>query len=124
MRFRKREPLLSVLLNTGIQLLESVRERLPDNIDDIKERVRDGYDTASERISRASNAIRGEEESHILGTVGALLVGVGIGVGIGILIAPASGDVTRSDLTDKFSEFGDKVREALGKTPESAGTET
>jgi len=55
-----------------------------------------------------------------MGTVGALLVGVGIGVGIGILIAPASGDETRADLTDKVSEFGDKVRERTGKKAQDA----
>jgi hypothetical protein len=120
MRFRKREPILSILLDTGLQLLESVRERLPDNIDDIKERVRDGYGTASERVSRATNALRGEEESHILGTVSALLVGVGIGVGIGILIAPATGEETRGDIADKVSDLGDKVREATGKKPQAA----
>ena len=47
MRFKKREPLFSVLLDTGINLLDSLRERLPDNVDDIKDRVRDTYDTAT-----------------------------------------------------------------------------
>ena len=120
MRLRKREPLVSILLDIGLQLLDSVRERLPDNLDDIKDKVRDGYGTASERVSRATNALRGEEEPHILGTVGALLIGVGIGVGIGVLIAPASGGETRRDLTDKVSDFGDKVRERTGKKPQSA----
>jgi hypothetical protein len=36
MRFRKPEPLSSVLLDTGVRLLGSLRDRLPDNIDDIK----------------------------------------------------------------------------------------
>jgi hypothetical protein len=123
MRFRKREPILSILLDTGLQLIDSFRVRLPDNIDDIddiKERVRDGYGTASERVSRATNALRGEEESHILGTVGALLIGVGIGVGIGLLIAPATGEETRGDIADKVSDLGDKVREATRKKPQAA----
>jgi YtxH-like protein len=124
MRFRRRESLLSILLDTGLHMLDAVRERLPDNMDEVKDKVRDTYGTASERIGRASSALRGEEDSHIWGTVGALLVGVGIGVGIGILIAPASGDETRADLTDKVSEFGDKVRERTGKKMQDAtGTE-
>ena len=49
-----------------------------------------------------------------------MAIGVGIGVGIGLLIAPASGEETRADLTDKGSEFGDKVRERTRKTPEGA----
>jgi hypothetical protein len=34
MRFRKREPLFSILLGTGLHLLDSFREHLPDNVDD------------------------------------------------------------------------------------------
>jgi hypothetical protein len=120
MRFKKREPLFNVLLDTGLHLLDSLRERLPDNVDDIKDRVRDTYDAASHRVSRATDALRGEEDSHILGKVGALLIGVGIGVGIGVLIAPTSGEETRADITDKVSDFGGKVRQRTGKKPEGA----
>lgn len=125
MRFRRRQPLLNILLDSGLQLLDSVRGHLPDDMDNMKDRVRVGYGTASQRVSRAANALRGEEESHIVGTVGALLLGVGIGVGIGILIAPVSGgDETRRDLNDKVSDLGDKIREGTGKKPQGAtGTE-
>jgi hypothetical protein len=99
MRFRKREPLLSILLDTGLHLLDSVHERLPDNMDDVRDRVRDTYGTASERVGRATDALRGQEGSHIFGRVGVLLLGVGVGVGIGLLIAPASGEETRADIT-------------------------
>ena len=120
MRFKKPEPLFNVLLDTGLHLLDSLRERLPDNVDDIKDRVRDTYDTASHRVSRATDALRGEEDSRIFGKVGALLIGVGIGVGIGVLIAPTSGEETRADITDKVSDFGDKVRQRTGKNPQGA----
>jgi hypothetical protein len=120
MGFRRREPLFNVLLDTGLDMLDSLRERLPDNVDDIKGRVRDTYDTASHRLGRATNALRGQEDSQILGKALAMAIGVGIGVGIGLLIAPASGEETRADLTDKVSEFGDKVRERTRKTPEGA----
>ena len=120
MKFKKKELLLGVLLGTGLNLLNSLRERLPDNFDDIKARVRDTYGTASDRVSRASDALRGEEDSHILGNVGALLIGVGVGVGVGLLIAPARGEKTRADLAEKVSEFGDKVRERTAKKPQSA----
>jgi hypothetical protein len=123
-RLRRREPLLNILLDTGLHLFDAFRDRLPDNMDDVKDRVRDTYGTASDRVGRATRALRGEEDPHIWGTIGALLVGVGIGVGIGILIAPASGAETRADLTDKVSEFGDKVRERTGKKMQDAtGTE-
>jgi gas vesicle protein len=71
-------------------------------------------------VSRATDALRGEEDSHILGKVGALLIGVGIGVGIGVLIAPSSGEKTQADITDKVSDFGDKVRQRTGKKPQGA----
>jgi len=60
MKFKKERPLLSALLGTGLYLLESLRERLPDNVDDIKGRVRDTYDTASDRVGRATAALRGD----------------------------------------------------------------
>ena len=120
MRFKKRELLLSVLVGTGLHLLNSLRERLPDNMDDIKGRVRETYDTASERVVRATDALRGKEDSQILGKIGALLIGVGIGVGIGVLIAPASGEETRADISDKVSDVSDKVRERAGKKPQGA----
>jgi len=118
MKFKKKELLFGVLLGTGLHLLDSLRERLPDNVDDIKDRVRDTYDTASHRVSRATDALRGEEDSQILGKVGALLIGVGIGVGIGMLIAPASGEETRADIADKVSDFADKVGGHTGKKPQ------
>jgi len=58
------------------------REHLPDNVDDIETRVRDTYDTAYNRVSYV---LRSEENSHLLGKVGVLLIGVGIGVGVGLL---------------------------------------
>jgi YtxH-like protein len=120
MRFRKPEPLFSVLLDTGLRLLDSLRDRLPDNMDDIKGKVRDTYSTASNRVSRATDALRGEEESHMFGKSVALVIGVGIGIGIGVLIAPASGEETRADIADKVSDFGDKVHEHRAQKPRSA----
>ena len=118
----KKKVLLSVLLGTGLHLIDSLRDRLPDNVDDIKRKVRDTYGTASHRVSRATDALRGEEDSRMLGKVGALLIGFGIGVGIGVLVAPTSGEETRADIADKVSDFGDKVRQRTRKSPEgSAG---
>jgi hypothetical protein len=122
MTFRRRESLSSVLLDTGLNLLDALRERLPDNLDDFKGKVRDTYGTASERVGRAADALRGEEDSQMLGKIGALLIGVGIGVGIGILIAPASGEETRSEINDKVSEFTGRVRRTADRQrPDEAG---
>jgi gas vesicle protein len=43
-----------------------------------------------------------------------------VGIGGGLLVAPASGEETRSDITDKVSDFSDKARERTGKKPQSA----
>ncbi|MGC2181652.1 MAG: YtxH domain-containing protein [Terriglobales bacterium] len=123
MKSKNKELLLGVLLGAGLNVLSSLRERLPDNLDDIKARAMDTYATASDRVSRASDVLRGEDDSHILGNVGALLMGVGVGVGIGLLIAPARGDDTRAKLTEKVSSLGDKVLEHAEKKPAS-GTGT
>ena len=120
MKFKKKELLLGVLLGAGLNLLKSLRDQLPDNLDDIKTRVRDTYGTASDRVSRASDVLRGEEDSHILGKVGALLIGVGVGVGVGLLIAPARGEATRANIAEKVSDFGDKVRERTARKPQGA----
>jgi hypothetical protein len=32
-----------------------------------------------------------------------------------VLIAPSSGEETRADITDKVSDFGDKIRQRKGK---------
>ena len=120
MRFRRREPLFSILLDTGLELLDSVRERLPDDMEDIKGRVRDTYGTASRRVGRATNVLRGRDDSQILGKAVALAIGVGIGVGIGLLIAPASGEQTRADIAEKVTDFSDKIRENADKKPPSA----
>jgi YtxH-like protein len=117
MKFKQKDLLLGVLLGTGFHLLNNLREQLPD---DIKDRARQRYKTASDRLGRATDVLRGKEESRVFGKVGALLIGVGVGVGVGLLIAPASGENTRADITDKVSDFGDKVRERTGKKPEGA----
>jgi hypothetical protein len=111
MKHKKQESPLGFLLDTGLYLLDNLRERLPDTMDDLKGRAGDTYGTAFDRVGRATNALRGKQDSQVFGKVGALLIGVGIGVGVGLLIAPASGEETRADVANKVSEFGEKVRD-------------
>jgi hypothetical protein len=88
MKFKKRA-VLGALLSTGLYLLDNLRERMPDNIDDIKAEAREKYETASDRLGRATNALAGREDSQIFGKVGALLIAVGVSVGVGLLIRRA-----------------------------------
>jgi len=128
MKSRKENILMNVLLGTGLYLLDTVRDRFADNIDDLRGRTKesfedlrskakDGYETASERVSRASDALRGE-----LSTTAALLIGIGIGVGVGMLLAPASGEETRGNIADKVQDFGGKVKERFARETEATGT--
>jgi hypothetical protein len=105
-----------------VYLLDSVRGRLTDVMDDFSGVARDTYGEASRRVSRASNAIRGEDHRG-MSTAAALLIGVGVGVGVGMLLAPASGEETRSNLSNKVHEFSDRMRDKFSSGEEpSTGT--
>jgi hypothetical protein len=106
--------LTTVLLGAGAYLLESLRERMTDNVGEFRDRARETYGIASTRASRAAAALRGEN-TNIWGPATALLVGVGIGVGVGVLIAPASGEETRRNLADKVRKRAEEFeRENTG----------
>ena len=122
MKFKKRESILGVLLSTGLYLLDNLRGRMPDNVDDIKGRARETYETASERLGRATDALAGKEDSQMFGKVGALLIGVGIGVGVGLLIAPTRGEETRANIAKNVSDFGENVRDRERKPQGATGT--
>lgn len=119
MRLRKENILWNVLLGTGVYLLDSMRDRLSDVADDFRGAARDTYGEASRRVSRASDAIRGEDHRGI-STAAALLIGIGVGVGVGMLLAPASGEETRSNLSNKVHEFGDRMRDKFSSEEESS----
>src|SRR5256714_493523 len=106
----RNKALTNVLLGAGAYLLESLRERVSDNVEDFRDRARETYGVAASRTSRAAAALRGED-SNVWGSAAALLVGLGVGVGIGVLIAPARGEETRRNLADKVTDFGEKVRQ-------------
>jgi gas vesicle protein len=136
MRLRKENILMDVMLGAGVFLLDSLRNRMGSNLSDVRDQARekysdlrdraqdkygdlrdraqDTYETVSDRVGRASEVLRGEDRS-LLGNAAALLLGVGVGVGLGILLAPASGEETRSNLAEK-------VRDGLGHSKETTGT--
>lgn len=122
MKMRKEKLLWNVLLGTGVYLLDSLRERVSESTDEITDRLRDSYGEASRRVSRASDAIRGEDH-HGFGTAAALLIGVGVGVGVGMLLAPASGEETRNTISNRVHEFSGRVKDKFseGERP-STGT--
>ena len=116
MRRRERNPLLSILLGTGLYLLDPVRDRLADQIDSLSDRAKDVYDTASGNVRKMSRAITEEDRSG-LGSTAALLLGVGVGVALGILFAPASGEQFRRNIADTFQKFGGRIRSRVSREP-------
>jgi|SRR5678816_564861 len=109
MRSRKNQVLLNVLLGTGVYLLDSMRNRLSGaSLDDLRAKANDTYDVAADRFSRASEVIRGNDR-QLLGPVAAGLLGLGIGVGVGMLLAPESGERTRSNLANQARDFRDRI---------------
>lgn len=118
-----------LLLGTTLYVLEQsdqstkkMRNRAADNLGDIRDFAQDKYETASGRVSRASRALRGEG-SQILGNVVSLVAGIGIGVGIGLIFAPASGEETRSAISDKVQDFGSKMKDRFSSQDfEATGT--
>jgi YtxH-like protein len=120
MRLRKENILWNVLLGSGVYLLDSLRDRLSDGMSDLNNRARDTYSEASRRVGRASDAIMGED-GHGLSTAAAVLIGIGVGVGVGMLLAPASGEETRSNLSNKVQEFGDRMRDKFSEQRREPG---
>ena len=110
--------LLKTLLGVGLYLLErsdnatkSARDRAAARIDDLRDAAQDKYETATDRVRRASRAIRGEDEDNdVLRNTLFLAAGIGVGVGVGLILAPASGDETRSVIADKVHDMGGRVR--------------
>lgn len=118
MKMRRENVLWNLMLGTGVYLLDSLRDRLSEGYDDISDRARDTYSEASRRVGRASDVIRGHEHRGV-STAAALLVGIGVGVGVGMLLAPASGEETRSTISNRVQEFGDRVRDKFSSERQS-----
>ena len=103
---------LKLLLGTTLYVLEQsdqstrkIRNRAADNIDDLRDMAQEKYATASDRVSRASQALLGED-SHVVGNV----LSLAAGIGIGLIFAPASGEETRSAIADKVQVVGERVK--------------
>jgi gas vesicle protein len=108
--------LLKTLLGVGLYLLErsddatkSARDRAGDRLDDLRDAAQEKYETATDRVRRASRAIRGEDNDVLRNTL-FLAAGIGVGVGVGLILAPASGDETRSVIAGKVHDMGGRVR--------------
>ncbi len=101
-----------VALKTGLYLLEQsdkatagVRNRVKEEIEDLADRTRE---------------VVGASGDHTLRNAISLAAGVGLGVAVGILCAPASGQETRSAISEKVQDAGARVRERFSPQAERA----
>jgi gas vesicle protein len=119
--------LLQMLLGSGLYLLEqsdrtnNMRDRAARKIDDLRDSVQQKYEDAADRVAKASRAIRGED-SHALGNALRLVAGIGVGIGVGLLLAPASGQETRSAIAGGLQQFGKKIRKRVSSERARAAT--
>ena len=119
MRRDTRNNLFKTLLGAGLFLLDPLKDRLADRIDDLGDRAQDTYETARDRVSSISDRLRGRQ-SDTMSNVGWMLLGVGVGVGVGMLLAPASGEETRSNIAGKVHDVSDRVRTRFSNEPKPA----
>jgi gas vesicle protein len=107
---------LKLLLGTSLYLLDqsesatkNVRDRAVEQIDDLRDAAQRKYEAAANRVVRASRAIRGDD-NDLLRSALFFAAGTGVGIGIGLILAPASGEETRSEIAGRVRKIGDKVR--------------
>jgi len=116
---------IKLLLGTSVYLLEQsdrakdVRDRAAHKMDDFRDVVQQKYEDAADRVAKASRAIRGED-NHVLGNGLRLAAGIGVGVCVGLLLAPASGQDTRSAIAGSVQQLGNRVRKQV--FPGNAGS--
>ena len=51
-----------------------------------------------------------KHEDHTMRNAMSFAAGIGLGIGVGILLAPASGEETRSSIAEKVQDVGERVR--------------
>jgi hypothetical protein len=114
-----RNNLLKMLLGAGLYVLDPLRDRLADRVDDITDRAQDTYESAVDRVSSVTDRIRGKR-SDAWDNAMWMLLGVGVGVGVGILLAPASGEEIRENIAGKVHDVRERVRGRVSSEPRSA----
>jgi YtxH-like protein len=115
------------LLKTGLCLLElsdRATDDMRDRAEDLRDRAADIRDRAKDQVEdlagRTRRAMRGQQTPTLRGAI-SFAVGVGLGVGVGMLFAPASGQETRSSISDTFQDVGNRVRERFSAAERAAG---
>jgi len=102
------------LLFTDAKLWESIRGQLRDRVDDMGSEMKRRYAHTSDRLDRAQDAYEGGAN---WAAAAGFLGGVGVGVGLGLLLAPASGQETRTAIRNQVVSFKKRAEEAVESSP-------
>jgi YtxH-like protein len=76
-----------------------------------------------DQSDRAGRAVRRQEDPTMRNAI-SFAAGIGLGIGLGILLAPASGEETRSSITEKVQDVGERVRDRFSPESRKAATGT
>jgi gas vesicle protein len=110
--------LFRTLLGTCLYLLEQSdsarkgRDRAARKLDGFRDVAQQKYEDAADRVTKTSSAILGED-NHALANTLRFAAGLGVGVGVGLLLAPASGQDTRSAIGGSVQNVGRRVRKRV-----------
>ena len=88
----------------------------------LKSLVKIGLDFL-EDSERAGRAIRRQEDQTVRNAI-SFAAGIGLGIGLGILLAPASGEETRSSIAEKVQDAGERVRDRFSPEVKKPATGT
>ena len=112
MRRRNVSGLLKSLLQAGLYLVDQPESAVRD----MRDRVQSGFSSAGDRLndygdrlSDMRDRISGDDNSSLRYLL-SFAVGIGVGVGVGLLVAPDSGENTRRNVSNKFNEVGERMK--------------
>ena len=114
--------LLKSVLKTAVYFLDQAENFAGD----VRDRVADGVGHATDKVSdlrdQAQHLYEGED--HTLRNVATFAAGLAIGAGAALLLAPASGEETRSSIGEKVHDIGDRVRSRFSSETGRSATGT